>query len=164
MKNRIIAISLAVACMLVPGWMSAGQALAGWDVHISVPLFGLFYEPQPLVVAPAPYGYAVPAPAPAPAPAGAVFYGGYWYLPTGGSWYIAAQAGGPWTAVAMERVPYAVISGPVLMGQPHTYYGVPEGPSVGISINPWIGIGGYGGYGGYGGRGGHGGHGRGHDD
>ena len=157
MKNRIIAVSLAVAFMFVPGWISAGQALAGWDVHISVPLFGLFYE-APLVVAPSPYGYVVPAPAPAPAPAGALFYGGYWYLPTGGSWYIAAQSGGPWTAIGMERVPYAVISGPVLMGRPQSYYGVPDSPSVGISINPWISIGGYGGHGG------HGGHGRGHDD
>jgi hypothetical protein len=157
MKNRIIAVSTAIAFMFVPALMSAGQALAGWDVHFSVPLFGLFYEPQPLVVAPSPYGYA----APAPAPAGAVFYGGYWYLPSGGSWYIAAQAGGPWTAVGMDRVPYAVISGPVLMSPARPYYGIQEGPSVGISINPWISIGGYGGHGG---RGDHGGHGHGHDD
>lgn len=126
-------------------------AAAGVDVNISIPLFGLFFEPQPYVAAPAPYGYA----APAPAPAGAVFYGGYWYLPSGGSWYIAAQAGGPWAAIGMDRVPYAVVSGPVLMPQAQPYYGVPAGPSVGVSINPWFFVGG--------GRGGHG-HGRGHDD
>ena len=134
-------------------------ARAGVDVNISVPLFGLFtYERQAVVVAPIPYGYGY-APntyvAP-PAPAGAVFYGGYWYLPSGGSWYIAAQSGGPWTMIGMERVPYAVISGPVLMGQPNTYYGAPEGPSVGVIVNPWIFIGGHGGRGG--------GHGHGHDD
>jgi hypothetical protein len=60
--------------------------------------------------------------------------------------------------IGMERVPYAVISGPVLMERPRAYYGVPDGPSVGISINPWITVGGH-----SGGRGGHG-HGRGHDD
>jgi hypothetical protein len=58
-------------------------------------------------------------------------------------------------AIGTDRVPYAVISGPVLMPQPQPYYGVPAGPSVGVSINPWIFIGGHGG-----GRG----HGHGHDD
>lgn len=161
MKNRIIAASMAIASVLALGMMTAGPALAGWDVHISVPLFGLFYEP-PLVVAPSPYGYAVPAPAPVPAPAGAVFHGGYWYLPSNGSWYIAAQAGGPWTVVAMERVPYAVISGPVLMPQAQPYYSYPYRPSVGIAVNPWINIGGHGGR--DSGQGGGHGHGRGHDD
>jgi len=137
-------------------------AIAGVDVNISVPLFELFGIVQPpVMVAPSPYGYApvygysprggYVAP---PAQAGAVFYGGYWYLPSGGSWYIAAQAGGPWAVIGMDRVPYAVISGPVLMNPPATYYGVPEGPAVGIMINPWISIGGR--------SGGH--HGRGHDD
>jgi len=156
-KGLIVAV--AVLVMALPGF-----AVAGVDVNISIPLFGLFYEPQPIVVAPSPYGYApygYAAPAPVPVPAGAVFHGGYWYLPSGGNWYIAAQAGGPWSLIGMERVPYAVISGPVLMGQPHTYYGVPEGPSVGVIVNPWIFIGGRGGHGG---RGDHGGHGRGHDD
>ena len=163
MKNRFIAVFITIALVLILGWLTPGQALAGWDVHISVPLFGLFYEP-PLVVAPAPYGYAVPAPAPVPAPAGAVFHGGYWYLPSGGSWYIAAQAGGPWSVIAMERVPYAVISGPVLMPQAQTYYGYPYGSSLGIAVNPWMNFGGHGerdrGHGGGHGRG----HGRGHDD
>jgi hypothetical protein len=138
------------------------SAVAGVDVHISVPLFELFGIVQsPVVVAPSPYGYAhgygyAPSGYVAPpAPAGAVFYAGYWYLPSGGSWYFAAQAGGPWVAIGMDRVPYAVISGPVLM--PRSYSRVPHGPSVGFTINPWIGIG-------VGGRGyGHG-RGHGHDD
>lgn len=134
-------------------------AAAGVDVNVSIPLFGLFYEPQPVYVAPPAYGYGYAAPpAAVPAPAGAVFHGGYWYLPSGGSWYISAQTGGPWVAIGMDRVPYAVISGPVLMPQAQPYYGGYGGPSVGISINPWINIGGHGGR-----RGGHG-HGRGHDD
>jgi hypothetical protein len=159
MKNRTIRGSIAVAFVLALGWMTAGPAPAGVDVNISIPLFGLYaYERQQVVVAVPPYGYAPVAYAAPPAPAGAVFYGGYWYLPSGGSWYIAAQAGGPWSAVAMERVPYAVISGPVLIPQAQHYYGIPEGPSIGISVNPWVFIGGHGG------RGGGHGYGRGHDD
>jgi hypothetical protein len=135
-------------------------AFAGVDVNISLPFFGLFYDYRPpVVMAPAPYGYYVPP------PAGAVLYGGYWYRPAGGNWYVAAQAGGPWAVIGIERVPYAVISGPVLMEQPHSYgnpYGYSYGGSPGIVISPWIGIGGSSGRGHGNGRGGH--HGRGHDD
>ena len=154
MKSMIAAGTAALLVIAVPL-----AAFAGVDVNISIPLFDLFG----IVVAPSPYeyapgygyapsgGYVAP-----PAPAGAVFYGGYWYLPSGGSWYIAAQAGGPWVAIGMDRIPYAVISGPVLMEQPRSY-GNPYGRSPGIVIDPWINIGGRGG--------GHGGgHGRGHDD
>jgi hypothetical protein len=146
-KGFILAGLVAVLMLVMPI-----TAIAGVDVNISVPLFELFgFVQQPVVVAPAPYGYAPSygyAPngyyvAP-PAPAGAVFYGGYWYLPSGGSWYIAAQTGGPWVSIGMDRVPYAVISGPVLM--PRTYSSVPRGPAVGVTINPWINIGGYGGH------------------
>ena len=146
--------TVAVLAMALPM-----TAIAGVDVNISIPFFGFFaYEPQPVVVAPSPYGYAPNGSVAQPAPAGAVFSGGYWYLPSGGNWYVAAQSGGPWAMIGRERVPYAVISGPVLMERPQAYYGVPEGPSVGISINPWIMIGGNGGH--SGGRG----HGHGHDD
>jgi len=157
MKSMVAACAAALFVMAVPF-----AAFAGVDVNISVPLFELFGIVQPpVVVAPSPYRYApVYGYAPRggyvapPAPAGAVFYGGYWYFPSGGSWYIAAQAGGPWAVIGMDRVPYAVISGPVLMNPPVSYYGVPEGLAVGITINPWITIGGR--------SGGH--HGRGHDD
>jgi hypothetical protein len=154
-KSMVLAGLVAVLMLAMPM-----NAAAGVDVNISVPLFELFGIVQaPVVVAPSPYGYApgyVYAPsgyvAP-PAPAGAVFYGGYWYLPSGGSWYISAQTGGPWVAIGMDRVPYAVISGPVLM--PRTYSRVPHGPSVGVTVNPWINYGGYNG---------HGSHRHGHDD
>jgi len=149
-KGFVLAGLVAVLALAMPM-----AAIAGVDVNISVPLFGFFaVERQPVVVAPGAYGYVQNGYA-APA-AGAVFYGGYWYLPSGGNWFIAAQAGGPWAVIGMERVPYAVISGPVLMENPRAYYGVPDGPSVGITVNPWISIGG---------RSGHGrGHGHHHDD
>ena len=152
-KGIVLAGLVAVLMLAMPM-----KTVAGVDVNISVPLFELFgIVPPPIVVAPSPYygyvpgGYVAP-----PAPAGAVFYGGYWYLPSGGSWYISAQTGGPWVAIGMDRVPYAVISGPVLMPQPQAYYAPPAGPSVGVSINPWFFFGG--------GHSGRGGHGRGHDD
>jgi hypothetical protein len=67
-------------------------AFAGVNIDISVPLFGLFtIERQPVVVVPGPYGYD-PNRYIAPAES-AVFYGGYWYRPAGGNWFIAAQAG-----------------------------------------------------------------------
>lgn len=149
----IVFVGLVVVLMLAMPM----KAVAGVDVNISVPLFEFFgIVQQPVVVTPYPYyGYAPGGYVAPPAPAGAVFYGGYWYLPSGGGWYIAAQTGGPWVAIAMDRVPYAVISGPVLM--PRTYSRVPHEPSVGVTLDPRINIGGYGGHGGHG-------RGRGHDD
>jgi hypothetical protein len=143
----MVLVGLVVVLMLAMPM----TAVAGVDVNISVPLFEFFGIVQaPVVVAPSPYyGYAPSGYVAPPEPAGAVFYGGYWYLPSGGRWYIGAQAVGPWVAIGMDRVPYAVISGPVLMPRsyPRSY-----GPSVGVTVNPWIGIG-------VGGRG----HGHGHD-
>jgi len=149
-KNRIKIGFIAVAFVLAVGLMAPGPALAGVDVNISIPLFGLFAAGvyaagPPVYVAPAPPAYYA-----APPIEGAMFYGGYWYRPSGGSWYIAAQAGGPWAVIGMERVPYAVVSGPVLMHRAPSYgYG---GPRY-IGISPWYGNGRHGG-----------GHGRGHDD
>jgi len=159
MKRLTVKGIIAAGVIVVLGLAMPAAALAGVDVNISIPLFGLFYDERPpVVMAPSPYGYAPNGYYVAP-PAGAVLYGGYWYRPSGGSWYIAAQAGGPWAVIGIEQVPYAVVSGPVLMGQPHSYGGDPYVGSPGIVISPWISIGGRdGGHG----RGGH--HGRGHDD
>ena len=156
MNNLIVKGIIAVGIIAVLGLAMPAAVQAGVDVNISIPLFGLFYDERPTVVmAPAPYGYAPNGYYVAP-PAGAVLYGGYWYRPTGGSWYVAAQAGGPWAVIGIEQVPYAVISGPVLMGQPNTYVN-PYPVSPRVVINPWINVGGRGGGYGYG-------HGHGHDD
>ncbi|MBS1243172.1 MAG: hypothetical protein H6R44_927, partial [Nitrospirae bacterium] len=42
MKNRIGIGFIAVAFVLAVGLMAPGPALAGVDVNISIPLFGLF--------------------------------------------------------------------------------------------------------------------------
>lgn len=153
MKRRILKDMVAAGVVAVLALAVPFAAFAGVDISISVPLFELFgFERAPVIVAPSPYGYVPNGYVAPPAPAGAVFYGGYWYLPSGGSWYISAQTGGPWVAIGMDRVPYAVISGPVLM--PESYSRGYNGPSVGVTINPWINIGG----------GGRSGHGHGHDD
>lgn len=114
MKNLIMFGGIAVVLILALGLASPGPALAGVDVNISIPLFGLFaggvYGGPPVVVAPAPPVYYAPQPVD-----GAVFYGGYWYRPNGANWVISARVGGPWTVIGVEQVPYAVISGPVLM-------------------------------------------------
>jgi hypothetical protein len=130
--------------------MTPSPALAGVDVNISIPLFGLvaagvYAAGLPVYVAPAPPAYYV-----APPVESAMFYGGYWYRPSGGNWYIAAQTGGPWAVIGVERVPYAVIGGPVLMNRAPSYgYSSPHY----IGISPWYGNGRHGGD-----------HGRGHDD
>ena len=60
----------------VLGLAMPAAALAGVDINIAIPLFGLFYDERPTVVmAPAPYGYAPNGYSVAP-PAGAVLYGG----------------------------------------------------------------------------------------
>jgi hypothetical protein len=92
MKNRIGIGFISVVFVLAVGLMASGPALAGVDVNISIPLFGLFAAGAyaagpPVYVAPAPSAYYV-----APPREGTMFYGGYWYRPSGGSWYIAAQA------------------------------------------------------------------------
>ena len=138
MKNRkLIGLIAVVIVLTLPG-----LAMAGVDVNISIPLFGLFAAGvyaagPPVYVAPAPPAYYVVPPA-----EGAVLYGGYWYRPAGGHWYVSAQVGGPWTVVGIERVPYAVLSGPVLMERPHHQYVAPrERPSYGYG---WHGYGRYG--------------------
>ncbi len=125
MKHRRMIAIIAVAFLLALGWAAPGQALAGVDVNISIPLFGLIaggvYAAPPVVYAPAPPVYYAPQPV-----EGAVFYGGFWYRPSGGNWFVSAQAGGPWTVIGIERVPYPVVSGPVLMHRAPAYgYGRP---------------------------------------
>jgi hypothetical protein len=130
MKNRMMIVCIAAAFVIALGMMAPGQALAGVDINVSIPLFGLFapgiYAGPPVVYAPAPPVYYAPQPVD-----GAVFYGGYWYRPSGGSWFISAQVGGPWTVIGVRSVPYPVISGPVMMHRAPYY-------------SPWYGRGSYG--------------------
>ena len=126
MKNRMMVAFIAAGFVIAVGLMAPVQALAGVDVNISIPLFGLFgpgiYAGPPVAYAPAPPVSYAPQP---------VFYGGYWYRPSGGNWFISAQVGGPWTVIGVQSVPYPVISGPVMMHRAPYY-------------RPWYGRDGYG--------------------
>lgn len=48
-------------------------------------------------------------------------YGGRYYSHHNGAWFVAANAGGPWTFLAANRVPRPVLAVPV------SYYKVPPG-------------------------------------
>ena len=140
MKNRIVIGTMAVVFLLIMGTLLPGQVYAGVDVNISIPLFGLFAPGPPVVYAPAPPAYYAPAPVP-----GAMFYGGFWYRPSNGNWFVSAQAGGPWSMISVEYVPYAVISGPVMMHRiPERSYGY---GGIGVGVTPWYRYGGHGGRG-----------------
>lgn len=120
--NKVIVAGTAAVLLL--GLPAA--ALAGVDVHISIPLFGLLLGGQTVVTAPpapAPYyGYgAVVAP---------TFHGGLWYQPRGGHWYVSAQVGGPWYVVGAQQVPQAVIGGPVPGHAPAPVYVAPQAPVI----------------------------------
>jgi hypothetical protein len=128
-KHMLIVLIAAVVSLTLPG-----LAMAGVDINISIPLFDLLVPGPPVVYAPAPPVYYAPQPV-----EGAVLYGGYWYRPSNGNWFVAAQVGGPWSMIAVESVPYAVISGPVLMHRaPSRGYGR---VGVGVGIAPWYGRG-----------------------
>jgi hypothetical protein len=105
MTRRIIIGSLLITAL----WLVApAPSTAGWDISVIVPLPGSFpyYVVSPFVPAPAPYVYGPPV-------AGPLFYGGYWYRPSGGRWFISAQVGGPWYGVAVGSVPEPVLRVPV---------------------------------------------------
>ena len=114
MKRKIaIGFFLITALALV----APAKSAAGWNVSIAIPFpFPVYYyaPPAPVVVpAPVPYAYGYEAPVAWP-----MFYGGYWYRPSGGRWFMSAQFGGPWYGVGIQSVPQPVLRGPVHHGGP----------------------------------------------
>jgi hypothetical protein len=105
MKSKIVIGFLLITALAMA---APARSAAGWDISINIPFPGLFYYYAPPVVAPAPVPYAYGAPVAWP-----LFYGGYWYRPSGGRWFISAQIGGPWYGVGIESVPTAVMQVPV---------------------------------------------------
>jgi hypothetical protein len=106
MKKSIVIGSLLITALALS---APAQSAAGWDISINIPFPGLFYYYAPPVMAPAPGPYVYGAPV-AVSP---MFYGGYWYRPSGGQWFISAQVGGPWYNIAVSSVPMAVMQVPV---------------------------------------------------
>ena len=125
MKGKILSSGLALVFALL---IAPAAAVAGWNVSIGINLPGFFYyEPAPGPPPAAMYGPAAPAMGPA------YFYGGLWYRPAAGRWFVAVELAGPWSFVATESVPSAVTGVPVYQGPgqdadgryiaPRLYYG-----------------------------------------
>jgi hypothetical protein len=101
MKKRIVLGVLLITAVVV---MAPQASSAGWDVSISFPLPGVvYYYPPPMMAPPPVYGAPFMAP---------MLYGGYWYRPVGGEWFISAQVGGPWYGIALQSVPAPVLRVP----------------------------------------------------
>jgi hypothetical protein len=105
-RYLFLAVSFAVAAVL------PAPASAGVNVNISVAP-----PPPPVVVtAPAPRVVLVPNSPVYYAPAGNVnlfVYGGKYYTFHEGHWFVGPKHNGPWTFVAVERVPAPVMAVPV---------------------------------------------------
>src|SRR3989304_1819981 len=94
--------------------------------------------PPPIVVAAPPQLVVVPGTPVYYAPGLNVnffFHGGRYYTFHNNSWFGAAAYNGPWTFVAVERVPQPILVVPV------QYYKVPPGPWKKGGPPPWAGHG-----------------------
>lgn len=90
--------------------------------------------PPPIVVATPPQLVVVPGMPVYYAPAVAFnlfFYSGRYYAFHNGAWFYTATPGGPWTFVALERVPRPILAVPVV------YYKVPPGHWKKNGPPPW---------------------------
>ena len=95
--------------------------------------------PPPMVIAAPPQLVVVPGTPVYYAPSLSVnffAYGGRYYTHNNGAWFMSPAYGGPWTFVAVDRVPQPVLAVPV------AYYKVPPGHMKGGGgPPPWAGHG-----------------------
>jgi hypothetical protein len=117
MRARIVVLGLltASALGLLP---TLGTAQINVDITLGTPPPPpiVLPAPPPLVVVPRTQVFYAPA-----VPYNYFFYGGKYYVAHEGTWFIAPAYQGPWTVVAVERVPEPLRRVPV------TYYKVPPG-------------------------------------
>jgi len=99
---------VASAAALIPA--APAEAL---DLNISI---GIGVTPPALVVVPGTPVYYAPA-----LPSNYFFYAGRYYALHDGVWFYARAYNGPWTTIAVQRVPKPIITVPV------EYYKVPPG-------------------------------------
>ena len=86
--------------------------------------------PPPLVVVPGTPVYYAPS-----LSVNFFAYGGRYYSHHNGAWFVAATHSGPWTFVAVDRIPQPVLAVPV------AYYKVPPGHMKMGGPPPWAGHG-----------------------
>lgn len=118
----LASILVATAAGLFPSIPAQAGSNISIGINIGTPLPPP--PPPPVVVAARPQLVVVPGTPVYYAP-GVSFnyfvYGGQYYTFHDGSWFIARTYSGPWTFVAVERVPKPVLAVPV------AYYKVPPG-------------------------------------
>jgi hypothetical protein len=117
-KHLLLALLLA-GTVFAP---LAAQAGVNVDVNIGLP------APPPIVVASPPRVVVVPGSPVYYAPDASVnlfVYGGRYYTFHEGAWFVGPKHSGPWTFIAVDRVPAPVVAVPV------KYYRVAPGPDKG---------------------------------
>jgi hypothetical protein len=131
MRARLLCMGLLVAGVLAllpaPG---AAQINIGITVGTPPPPRLVIPVPPQLVVIPQTqvfYAQAVPY--------NCFFYSGKYYVSHEGAWFVAPAHQGPWTFVAVERVPKPLLRVPV------AYYKVPHGHRQNEGPPPWKGHG-----------------------
>ena len=105
---------LAAALAVTPGTSPADVSV---NVNVGPPPPIVLAAPPPLVVVP-----GVPVVSYAPATSFDLFYFDHrWYYPHGGHWFVGPTYRGPWTYVAVRKLPRSIVAVPV------RYYKVPPG-------------------------------------
>jgi hypothetical protein len=120
MRARMLVLGLFVAGAL---WLAPIPGTAQITIGIDIGTPPLPAPPRIVIPAP-PQLVVIPGTAVSYAPAmpyDYFWYGGKHYLFQEGAWFSAPAHRGPWTAVAVERVPQPILRVPV------TYYKVPPG-------------------------------------
>ena len=120
MRTRMIFVGILAICVL--GLEIPAPVVAQINIGINIgtpppppPPIVITAPPQLVVIPGMPVSYA-PA-----IPYNYFFYGGQYYVFHEGAWFTAPGHHGPWTFVAVERVPRPLLRVPV------TYYKVPPG-------------------------------------
>ncbi len=116
---------IAAAGVGLPGPARAASVNIGVQTD-SVSLGIQIGSPPPLVVVPGTIVYSAPS-----LPYNYFVYSGHYYLFHEGMWLTAASYNGPWTVIALERVPRPILAVPV------EYYKRPPGHWEKHGPPPW---------------------------
>lgn len=115
--NRRIVVALCVGIISAMAMITPTKGNAEVNIDVTIPLPGLVISAPPsMVVIPGTYAYYPPD-----VGVDIFFYGGNWYRPYRGQWFMAAEYNGPWGSIAIQSVPG------VLVNLPLNYRHVPPG-------------------------------------